>query len=541
MARVIPPISLGYIIDTVFIPFLKTYAPEAKDSTVEAFKNIVFKISSDYALQMYYTLDIEKKTWLTIIPSAFAISWTILKKSGIDVERIEEPVFGNTFILYANSAFGKDVIKDDFEDITMSMIDSLKGDMKKIFIGKEDIKEHKTIESYEESKLIGQGTYGCVYRKPLECKNKQTINKNYGNPDYLMKLAKVSSLKKELEISKMLRKIDPLQEYFLYLSPKGCSVKPSLVDLSVKCHVLNREPHEQYKGYILKYGGVTLRSFLDTHRDEISIDLIWNWFNKLIKALVLLRILGIIHQDIKLDNLVVNSKREIFLIDFGLSYKFDEKVDGSIKQFYSILPMFYSVLYGENAKMVKDAYQGLSEVTEIYNSIQNYIDTNGVENYKNNILKPNIFKTDIFSLGLVFVSIYETNKKIWEVQNKTKKDLFRKVILNMVNLNPGTLPDLEQITRFIQENDETLELKELSMTIVKTAEDKKRVLTKLCKIKDISIPESDVILYKDKKDDTYFCFTQDEISTLIPYYKNPKDSSRDVDSSFVKALRKIYR
>lgn len=69
-----------------------------------------------------------------------------------------------------------------------------------------------------DPKLIGEGTYGCVFRPPLICKNKR-LNKKYNNPSFIMKVSTDEDIHEERKIVSHLKKVDPFQEYFIYLIP----------------------------------------------------------------------------------------------------------------------------------------------------------------------------------------------------------------------------------------------------------------------------------------------------------------------------------
>lgn len=404
-------------------------------------------------------------------------------------------------------------------------------------------KEKKDIEP--GVKLIGQGTYGCVYRKPLQCKN-PAMNKKYGSPDYLMKVSDVKALAEEMKISEMMKKIDPFQEYFLYLLPEGCDIKTSYASLRPKCkiEVLEeiREDSKNVKGYFLKYGGVALKDYLATHRDSITIDTVWNWLNKLVKGLVLLKLLGLVHQDLKTDNLVVNAEGDIFFIDFGLTYKASATEDNSVGVFYQILPMFYSLFYADKAERKEkcdDIYGHLTDYKEMYTKLDRLASTDP-RRYWQDVIFPNIYKIDIFSIGKIFVDIYTNMKEKFRSQNAGKTDLLRNLILPMYYADPDVQYSLDDIVAYIERNEAKLELKELPITIAKTEKDKRRALRTLCKVGDVEAPASDVIVYKDKKSMLYYCFSEEEMSTLVPYYKNPKLRDGEIDAIFGDTMRELY-
>lgn len=281
-------------------------------------------IMRNYAKIELKKTDMPKKEWLVILPAAFSIAIDELKYEIPLFESVPESTFDNTKELYYGSTIFPDQNIKHFYKTLADIIKSFSS-WKRIFImNKVERKEEKIvlkpIKTYETPELIGQGSYGCVYRKPIRCKNGTEINEKYGSPAYLMKLATEEGVEKELVVSKLLQKIDPTQKYSLYFLTDGCEIDaPSIPTKGCKIY------SKHMRGYIMKYGGVNLKEYILTHPHDITIDLVWRWLNKLIKGLVLFKKLSLIHQDIKPQNIVVNEEKDIFFIDFGLSYVFKPK------------------------------------------------------------------------------------------------------------------------------------------------------------------------------------------------------------------------
>lgn len=75
------------------------------------------------------------------------------------------------------------------------------------------------MEVKEKINFIGQGTFGCSYHPPLSCKEEE-LNISYGNNNYIMKIATNLDIEDDIKMSDILQKIDPIQQYFLYVIPK---------------------------------------------------------------------------------------------------------------------------------------------------------------------------------------------------------------------------------------------------------------------------------------------------------------------------------
>ena len=111
----------------------------------------------------------------------------------------------------------------------------------------------------EKSKIIGQGNYGCSFNPPLSCKDKK-LNDLYGNNNYILKVSNDEDIKEELKFSPILQKIDPIQQYFLYIIPTKCSLNIPIKLLENKCKVVKENPKENFNGYFIKYGGYNIRT-----------------------------------------------------------------------------------------------------------------------------------------------------------------------------------------------------------------------------------------------------------------------------------------
>ena len=215
----------------------------------------------------------------------------------------------------------------------------------------------------KKSELIGSGAYGCLYYQPLSCKEKE-LNEKYGNKDYALKVSSEEGIRDDLKLSPILQKIDPIQQYFLYIIPKKCSLDIPKDYLMNKCIVVQKEPNKKYVGHFIKYGGITLNEYIKKYPEKITINRIWKWLIKLIYAISLLQKERIFHGDIKIDNIVIDNSDNIYLIDFGLStivenkyIDFDDGFDYNFVQtFYIIYPLFWNLIKGTE-KQIKEEYK----------------------------------------------------------------------------------------------------------------------------------------------------------------------------------------
>jgi serine/threonine protein kinase len=179
-----------------------------------------------------------------------------------------------------------------------------------------------------ETKIIGQGSYGCVYKPSLHCDD--ISKKDFNYTDYISKFMKTNNAIQELEQYLIIGKLDKNDEYHLG-RPVLC--KPDVSDLKhnlANCEAINltdfSENPDNYSLLLSKYGGkdlhyffrYSLSSFLSRNK-QMKVDKILIQIHNLIMGLQFFKQHGLVHYDIKPQNILFNSKQmEMRYIDFGL-------------------------------------------------------------------------------------------------------------------------------------------------------------------------------------------------------------------------------
>ncbi len=218
----------------------------------------------------------------------------------------------------------------------------------------------------EGGKIIGHGSYGCVFNPPLICE-KKIIKKNTVSK-YLFSENKITH--KEINIGKKLIKIDPKNNYFIGIN-ETCLIKKNYENYEniSSCQKKDKDyPLITRKDFlfkkspdilIMKKGGITLLDFLENY--DISLYNLLNLIKHLLKGIQLLSRNNICHLDIKNNNILVEPDKFLaILIDFGFTasnkkelkhfanyFELDEPIpvldNGEISYFYRNAPEIYLI------------------------------------------------------------------------------------------------------------------------------------------------------------------------------------------------------
>lgn len=209
-------------------------------------------------------------------------------------------------------------------------------------IKKKLVKTNLVAKKYLEDKkqVIGEGAYGCVIKPSLHCANKPKFNYN----DYVSKFMKTKHAEIELKEFLFIGKIDPTNEYHLG-QPIICEPDfqdPEFMNDIKNCTHINKDDlisnqlKKDYSLLLIKYGGPDLKALcniqLNQYFKENNTDKFWLEVHHLIKGLKFFKDNGIVHNDIKPQNILFNLKTgKMKYIDFGLMRKKSEIIHLSKK------------------------------------------------------------------------------------------------------------------------------------------------------------------------------------------------------------------
>ena len=192
--------------------------------------------------------------------------------------------------------------------------------------------------------LIAQGSYGCIYRPALPCAMsakdakmakavKGTKLTKGSKTSKAAKLAKVSKVFKtnddrevEWKMSERVRSVDPKQKYFLYATEQ-CDVTNAVVKAQPAegrkdtCELITGPlgaARTKHPMVTLPNGGAPFDAWLAERKDRIGLRDVVRTLLPCLEGIRLLVRKGLIHQDFKANNIVVDARGSAKVIDFSL-------------------------------------------------------------------------------------------------------------------------------------------------------------------------------------------------------------------------------
>lgn len=189
--------------------------------------------------------------------------------------------------------------------------------------------------------IVGEGSYGCVHKPSIHCKTPPVPGFDYKK--YVSKIMKTKNAEEELKEFVTMKQVDPNDEYHLG-SPHICS--PNINEENVKTDI-GRCSHikiadveanpDKYSLLVIKFGGPDLKALCNKYLEkylekdkELKTDKFWLEVQHLIKGLKFFKENGIIHNDIKPQNILFDSTNgKMKYIDFGLMRTKKDIIDAS--------------------------------------------------------------------------------------------------------------------------------------------------------------------------------------------------------------------
>ena len=325
-------------------------------------------------------------------------------------------------------------------------------------------------KTISKSKLIGKGSYGCVFRPAINCKNKKKkLNKKTISKIMIKNTKK--AIKKEFRIDNLVKKI-PNHNKWSYIWTQMCK-PPDYDELKEtseikKCLKKSDKTIKEYNkfSYMLtgEYGGIPFithcfkfikRSSFKTLKEFEKIFMkLFRYLEPLFIGLIELKKHNILHHDLSVNNIMFK-KNQTYIIDFGLSCKYSD-IDcirkRSKKQIvgtriYDPYPYDYIFLYGNKKQrdeeikttehqIYRNNHEDYSRIhKDIFN--RNDIDESIIESlqYPPKNKKKVIEGLDIYSLGMILPTIICDISDSYEIKKKQLLKCFSQVrIQNQLSL-----------------------------------------------------------------------------------------------------------
>lgn len=185
--------------------------------------------------------------------------------------------------------------------------------------------------SRKGGKAIAAGGFGCVFKPALKCKGKP---RGTGITKVLIKKYAQDEINELSKVATTLRRIPNKDNYFLGVDATMCDLDTlddnDKIDFDAKCTNLSsyrinssniNSKLSIVAGIDLPYGGLDIYKFLIANRltPEIFVRLNNSLIELLEKGIIPMNKLGLFHNDLKADNILVNDTFQTKIIDWGLS------------------------------------------------------------------------------------------------------------------------------------------------------------------------------------------------------------------------------
>jgi serine/threonine protein kinase len=331
----------------------------------------------------------------------------------------------------------------------------------------------ENIENSEQN-IIGQGSYGCVFKPGINCKGKTNNSENYISKIQIDKL----TLDNEISISKIIKLIPSYKDYF---SPiiNYCSVNINSIETEEinKCEILSNfnsksDSDKEIKISKIKYVGEkslgTYLLYILKKKPEKFLEIFLETHIILLDGLTILNDREIIHNDIKENNIICSDDdgRPI-IIDFGLSieneylilpnkekksrlYKYFFKYDTTY-EVWCIELIFLNYMLDELNKSWKESLISIIQINDLLNTNE-FKDKEKTKNFFYYFLKKpwNDFLYTLEELGnqKLLEIIFNKYGLLWinkTIKKNELQNIINKYIENLVNIFPQ---DLTILTNF---------------------------------------------------------------------------------------------
>lgn len=182
-----------------------------------------------------------------------------------------------------------------------------------------------------ESKLIQEGTYGCVVKPALPCAKTKAASNNVG------KIVRKKNTEIELSIATLVKGIPDWQNYYVLQAEDSCTTKNfnRLRDAHAsQCRVYTDSENSELTQLLSPFAGTPV------YKMDVSDIQYMSAFKHVLTAVAKLTAQGICHFDMHENNVLVN-KGVLRIIDFGSAFLGDETTEHVVRRHvYDFSPKF---------------------------------------------------------------------------------------------------------------------------------------------------------------------------------------------------------
>lgn len=256
----------------------------------------------------------------------------------------------------------------------------------------------------DNTSFFSSGQYGCAIYPRITCKGNQSKSKVKKNN--LISKVTIADFYSDNEyyIGNKLSKINN-NEKFIFIEKQCGITKKTVNKINNKYTCKATKQSEKDKNFVMLYSkyvpSIQLTKFFESN---FSIKDVYKYYVFCLKSIDILLEHNIVHRDMHLGNILINTNNDMYLIDFGLS-------------------LYTKKLYKKNKKI---NYEYLSKILITYDNKWNYW------TIENHILNHFIYKKtklDNISLKIIIEDYYNNNNvfKLLYIDNELynyKKDVY---------------------------------------------------------------------------------------------------------------------
>jgi serine/threonine protein kinase len=181
------------------------------------------------------------------------------------------------------------------------------------------------------SKLIQEGTYGCVVKPALPCAKTKAASNNVG------KIVRKKNTEIELSIATLVKGISAWQDYYVLQSEDSCTTKNFSNfrnPYESQCRVYTDSDNSELTQLISPFAGTPV------YKMDVSDIHFMSALKHVLTAVAKLTAQGICHFDLHENNVLVN-KGVLRIIDFGSAFLGDETTEQIVRRHvYDFSPKF---------------------------------------------------------------------------------------------------------------------------------------------------------------------------------------------------------